>query len=59
MPYVLVKGSLNSPILRGKYVKVIKERKRIQSIIKEILLLQLKLESIILYEIYSPIMVAI
>lgn len=59
MPYVPLIGSLNSIILRGKYVKSTNKNKRILSKIKAFLVLQLNFESISLYEIYSPISVAI
>ena len=38
MPYVPIKGSSNSPILGGKYVKIIKQINRRKSIIKDVLL---------------------
>ena len=59
IPYPFIKGTLNNPILGGKYVKNIKQKNNKTREIIALELLQARLESITLYEIYSPVITAI
>ena len=54
IPYVLSIGSLNSPILGGENVNIIKLINNMLKIIIELVVLHSNIENINLYDVYSP-----